>query len=403
MSPVFNTSASADELKRALLPQEERIEVRRADLRGDKNRQYSRMKRWIEDDPYESFLQRAEERAELLRKEQKARVTEGFNKALGQGLSEAYEFLNRTRQDLMALHDEAARRSKEQKQGANDLTKDLNDEVSALESSLFPGIRLRRRAARLIEMINARNIKSWSAARNRKLADLTEELLVVVSDLSASLTELERKLIAVREILQRRLQQTQKDLDCSGVFEEFIGSVEDVRDELPDAVDLTRRLPAWLELGLSEQEILDDLLGELGRRVADGALDRSFIDLLSRPDLEKHIASAYRLAAPYLRLKRRSPGSCHQAFILRGYDGDRDVAAGVPEEVAQPWSPSFSHNEVLVLRVRMGIHMEDLADRAEWKRWGEKFRRLIPLHTLPFLTIKPDPPKGQAVSSPREE
>jgi hypothetical protein len=381
-----------DEIGLKILPSELIPQRRPSELARSVERKCAILKRWAEESPREELLKLAQKNAKELLPELSENLREKVKVILGaHGIGAATAFLRAEeevlRKAMEKLSRELPRLDNEIKTSRETILEEIEELSKGFINKKF---RFNRRIGGLIDACNTLLEKEADYVRDVVLIDVVADaLLKELAQLNLELEDLKNRIsIAITQI-KTKIERLEGELNATGVFEENIGSEDDVRAYYADLQpNLKPKLPYWIKLKDPEQMIQEGLLEF---KAADEAAEGHLYFDKHPEEIRQRLARADALASPYFRPSEpyEQDSSPLYTFVLTGYPGEADLSSAIAEGI--PWhrSTSLDKNEIIMVKVRLGISPKNLKPLDEYRRQSENFQKHYPLYILDPEKLEP--------------
>jgi hypothetical protein len=380
-----------DEIGLKVLPSELIPQRRPSELAGSGERKCTILKRWAEESPREELLKLAQKNAKELLPELSENLREKVKIILGAHGIAATVFLRAeeeaVRKAVETLSRELSRLDNEIKTGRETILEEIEELSRGFINKKF---RFNRRIGRLVDGCNTLLEKEADYVRDVVLTDtVADALLKELARLNLELDELKRRIGMAITRIKTEIEKLEGELNATGVFEENIGSEEDVRAYYADLqLNLRLKLPHWLELKDPEKMIQEGLLEF---KAADEAAEGHLYFDKHPEEIRQRLARADALASPYFRPSEpyEQDSSPLYTFVLTGYPGEADLSSAIAEGIPWQRSASLGKNEIIMVKVRLGISPKNLKPLDEYRRQSEIFQKHYPLYILDPEKLEP--------------
>jgi len=381
-----------DEVRLKVLPSELVPQRRPSELAGSVEKKCTILKRWAEESPREELLKLAQKNAKELLPELSKNLREKVKITLGaHGIAAATAFLRAEEEALRkaveTLSRELPRLDNEIKTRREAILEEIEELSRGFINKKF---RFNRRIGRLVDACNTILEKEADYVRHVVLIDVVAEtLLKELARLNLELDELKRRIGTAITRIKTEIEKLERELNATGVFEENIGSEDDVRTYYADLQpSLKSKLPYWLELKDPGQMIEEGLLEF---KAADEAAEGHLYFDKHPEEIRQRLARADALASPYFRPSEpyEQDSSPLYTFVLTGYPGEVDLSSAIAEGIPWQRSTSLSKNEIVIVKVRLGISPKNLEPLDEYRRQSEIFQKHYPLYILDPERLEP--------------
>jgi archaellum component FlaC len=393
MNIAEKLSPALEEIGRQLVADELVPKWRPSNVQGSTEEKLQRLARWAAEESTAELAEIAARNAKGVLLALQGQVHDRVAAQLRDGgLPAAHGYLQdeatlwKAAQETLPLQGETAQRERER------LAQELRDKLQAIRQ-LPLGLRGRRLNQSLNELVALRNQMSQKEAQQARWTaismHLAEPMLNAISEEQEKLLRLEKQLGDLSLHLTAEAEELRQQLTTLDILEERVGSREDLVEYFAQAhVDLRPKLPQWLALTTDGvNRMIEETLEEL--KAVDQALAQHCL-IQKRPDeFLRRIGQADRLAAPYANLAYDPDNAPTLMMLLTGYQGDVNLAEGIPQGVPVTASDSLQANEVILAQARSGIALEALAGLDEWRTAAQAMERRLPLYTIDPTVLEP--------------